>query len=390
MPHFRPVDHARATYFFYFMAFGCYSPFITLYFERLGLSGTQIGSLLALSILVTIVSSFFWSAFADSRRAHRPLLWTSLALAAVTVWAVAAAQDFMALLPVIVLFALVGSPIQSLIDGFALEVVNLDGRGFGEMRLWGAIGWALATVGMGAVIENSGIRWVFYGYSAVMGLTFILALLQPRRRRTLRMSFGSGLRRLWRPDLIVFFISVFLLATSFGGVESFISVLLDRMGAGGLLIGICWTIAALTEVPVMLYSGALMRRIGSARLLQAGFVFYALCWAGYSLIRDPIWAPALQVLNGLGFGCFFTGGVTFLNERTPEGLSTTAQSIFNSICFGAAWIAGSLLGGFLFDRVSIEMFFRALAFVAVGGLVVLSLGSRVTGGVAIESQAEPG
>ena len=131
MPSSSPVNHARATYFFYFMAFGCYSPFIPLYLERLGLSGTQIGSLLAISILVTIVSSFFWSAFADARHAHRPLLRVSLLLAALTVWAVAAAPDFAALIPVIALMALVTSPIQSLIDGYALEVVNLDGRGFG-------------------------------------------------------------------------------------------------------------------------------------------------------------------------------------------------------------------------------------------------------------------
>ncbi|MCK4898871.1 MAG: MFS transporter, partial [Anaerolineales bacterium] len=84
----------------------------------------------------------------------------------------------------------------------------------------------------------------------------------------------------------------------------------------------------------------------------------------------------VQVLHGISYAAFIVGGVTYINERTPEGLSTTAQAIFNVVIFGLGAIVGALLGGYLFDTVGMMTLFRILTLVALLGLLVFWLADR--------------
>jgi MFS transporter, PPP family, 3-phenylpropionic acid transporter len=55
-----PVLISSALFFGYYMALGSYLPFINLYYERLGLSGVQIGILSALPVLVAASMVLVW------------------------------------------------------------------------------------------------------------------------------------------------------------------------------------------------------------------------------------------------------------------------------------------------------------------------------------------
>jgi MFS transporter, PPP family, 3-phenylpropionic acid transporter len=72
-----PLFNAQALYYFYYMALGALLPFINLYYERLGLSGVQIGTLAALPVLITATITFLWGAIADAFRLHRAMLQTA-------------------------------------------------------------------------------------------------------------------------------------------------------------------------------------------------------------------------------------------------------------------------------------------------------------------------
>jgi PPP family 3-phenylpropionic acid transporter len=95
-----------------------------------------------------------------------------------------------------------------------------------------------------------------------------------------------------------------------------------------------------------------------------------------SFIQAPVWALGVQVLRGISYAAFIVGGVTYINERTPEGLSTTAQAIFNTVVFGLGAIVGALLGGYLFDTVGMVTLFRVLTLLALVGLLVFWLVDR--------------
>jgi len=376
----RGLGHARLMYFGYFLALGAYLPFITLYYERLGLSGMEIGTLAAIPLVVSSATALLWGAAADALRRHRLVLGIALLGSPAVVLLIARAEGYAGLAPLVAVFALFNSPIVPLLDSAALEAAEESGRDYGTLRVWGTIGWSISTWLVGALIQDRGTRVMFYAFAGVMALTFVASQLGPTRIRVLRSSLGHGLRRLLlRADMLSFLVAIFLLSTTTGAVTAFFSIYLDGLGAGEGMIGLSWMVSSVSEIPVMAGAAWLRRRIGTRGLLMTGFAVYAFRWLLFSIITDPIWALLPQLLHGLSFGAFLVGGVTFMSERAPEGLGTTAQAVFTTVCYGLAAIVGALGGGYLYDQVGMAGLFRVLFAVAAVGLVVLWAALRVSG-----------
>jgi PPP family 3-phenylpropionic acid transporter len=228
---------------------------------------------------------------------------------------------------------------------------------------------------IGLFIERFDIHIFFYSYIAFMGLTFLLSLFQPVQNRPVTSPLRQNLRRLLRFEIGIFLFSIFLLATSMGAVNTFFSIYLDRIGTGEGNIGLGWALAALSEVPIMIFSGRIIRRMGASGLLKLAFLVFALRWLLFSVISQPLWALLAQLLHGLSFAPFLVGGVTYISDRTPEGMGATAQAIFNTVTFGLGSITGSLLGGYLIDQAGITDLFRILSAIVLAGFALFSLGN---------------
>ncbi|MGE5139411.1 MAG: MFS transporter [Rudaea sp.] len=377
-----PLAVVGSMYFFVFMGSGAFTPFINLYFSRLGFSGVQIGSLAAIGVLVGTVAAFFWAALADGYRLHNRILSLTLLLTSLSILLIYRANGYDS---IVVLFALVYfamSPVLALIDSSTLELVKLYNSSYGAMRLWGSIGWSVSTWVTGWLIQQSGAHWLFYGSAAALGVTFVLSFLLPPRLPAIRTSAAGGLRRLIRGDMVIFLVSIFLLSATSSAVTSFFSIYLDHIGADEALIGLNWTFAAVSEIPLMFYSGALIKRFGAGKLLAVSFALYALRWFLYSFIEVPVLVLAVQLIGGFSFALFLTSGIAYVSQRAPAGLTTTALLIFNTVVFGVAGIAGSMAGGYLFDQVGMQGLFRVVTLLALAGLGLFALAPRAAAAAA--------
>ncbi len=367
---------ARGLYFGYYMALGALSPYINLYYERKGLSGMRIGLLSGLMLLTTSVSAIGWGGIADRLHLHRRMLTINLVLALICVFLMSRANSFPVLIPVVIAYAFFVAPVVPLLDSSALEVAKRRARSFGEIRVGGSVGWIVSVTLVGFLIEALNIRWLFYTCIASIALTTIFSLWQPDREQDLHSPWSANLRALLKdPSILLFLTSIFLVAVGSAAAGSFFSLYMDGIGAGAGMIGIAWAVASMSEIPVMIYAAQMMQRIGTSGLLKLSFAVYALRWLLLSFIHDPLWTLAVQLLHGLSFAAFLTAGVTYLNERTPAGFSTTSQAVFNVVSYGLAAVAGSLAGGYLYDHGGMPVLFRVFSFVTAAGLVVFWIGS---------------
>ena len=375
-----PLFLAGALYFTYYMALGSLMPFINLHYERLGLSGLRIGALTALPVLVSSATVMVWGSIADALHLHNRILRIALLGGAGAILLLSTARSFPILVLFVVAYAFFTSPVVPLLDSSALEVAKKRERSYGQLRVWGAVGWSVATLAVGALIERFATGFLFYGYVLFVLLTLGIALFQREREEELRSPLRQGLTTLLLDRaLLLFLVSVFLVSLTISGVSAFFSIYLDAIGAGEGSIGLAWAIASISEIPIMLYSGRIIRRTGAGGLLKIAFLTFALRWLLLSFIETPAFAIALQALHGISFGAYLVGGVTYMSERAPAGLGTTAQSLFNLVAFGAGSIGGSLLGGYLYDRTGMFFLFRVLSVVAALGLVVLLASRRLEG-----------
>ncbi len=354
-------------------------PFISLYFARLGLTGVQIGTLAAFPVLINISTSLFWSGVADVLHWHRRILRIALFLSPVAIFFLSRVSSMALLIPIVIVYALFSSPIVPLLDSYALETATENRRTYGDLRLWGSVGWAISTVLIGWLIERSGIRWLFYGYISFMGFTLFASLFQPKRRKMLKTSIWIGLKELLgHKSFLLFLFSIFLLTITSSGVLTFFSIYMDSIGTKEGLIGLGWALSAISEIPVMILSGKVINKIGSKGLLVIAFILFAVRWMLFSFIHAPFLALVVQLLHGPSFASFLVGSVTYIHERTPEGLNTTALSIFNIVTYGLGTMVGSLLGGALLDQVGMDVLFRVFSLIAAVSFFFFLAGQRVS------------
>lgn len=351
--------HARLIYLCYFLAIGSLLPFLNLYYQRIGLTGVQIGFLSAIPPLVLPIVATLWSMMADAFRLHRQLLSLTIlgSIGPVILLSTTPVYSWLALLTLV--YALFNGPMLALVDSSALEVAEAKRRSYGELRAWGTLGWILSTVVVGRVLEAYGLKWQFLFYGGFMLLTFVASLAQPQRRYRLQGALQVGLRRLLGSRaFLTFLLTASLLSVTTSAVSNFLGLYIIQLGGRAGEVGMAWAIGATVELPVVFFGRHLLDRFGRRGVLILALSAFALRWFLMSLATTPGMILTIQLMHGVSLGAYLVAGVPYVGELAPEGLGTTALGVFNGTTFGIAWLLGSVWGGYLYDAVGMQIAFR--------------------------------
>jgi PPP family 3-phenylpropionic acid transporter len=338
-------------YFSWFAAVAALVPFIGLYYRAIDLSLTQIGLLASLPGLILLVSAPIWGLLADAFRLHRVLLPLAVAGTLVPVLLIGRLTNYAALLVLVAVQSLFTAPVVALADSATLTLLGADRERYGAQRFWGAVGWGLSTIVFGWLIERFGERVIFAGYAGLSLLTVAAALALPRSELPqvdLRKAVGALARDTRLAGLLG---CALLIGCCSAVITNFLTLYLQDLGASGEQIGLAYTLASLSELPVMALSPLVLRRWGARRLLASAGLLYALRMAIYIALPTPGWALAAQLLHGLCFASLWTAGVVEVQRLAPAGLGATAQGLFGMAVFGVASALASAVGGGIYQAL---------------------------------------
>ena len=156
---------ARAYYFTFMGGWGFILPFVNLFYVSLGLSGTQIGTIGSLSSIVgLIVSPIVVTEIKKLPRA-RTLLQIFLILGATGYFLLGQQHLFLYILIIIFFHTVITSGIMPTSDSMAVSVSQQAGTGYGSVRVWASLGWIVAVLTSGWLIEQFGFVSGFVGVS---------------------------------------------------------------------------------------------------------------------------------------------------------------------------------------------------------------------------------
>ncbi len=367
-----PLVWPSAFYLLAFAAYAAVTPFIALYYQSLGFSGGQVGLLLSVPPLMSLIASPLWTGLADAGHRHRAVLVIAILTSTAGMVAMPWLRAFPAVFVAIVAIALLSAPVMALVDTATLSMLGDERDRYGRVRLWGTIGWGLAAPLAGEVLERNGLPWMFGIYSGLM----VLSLLTVGR---LRFSLSASSTPLGRGLLMVltdrrwilFMAAVFVTAVALAGQTNFLSILLEGMGATKTFMGIALTLSTVSELPVMFFSPWLLRRFKPQGLLFLAMAASGLRALLYFLAGGRDVVLGIQVLHGLTFPALWVAGVTYAAENAPPGLSATAQAFFGSVLMGLGASAGSLISGLLMDWLGIRGMYGVTGSVVMMSVLVL-------------------
>jgi MFS transporter, PPP family, 3-phenylpropionic acid transporter len=375
-----PLLSLRVFYFLTFSALGSLFPFLPLLLESRGLDPPQISWVMVLIPIANLFVPPLWGTLADKLGARLRLLrWASLGCAG-GVLLLLPAWGFVGSLLAVGAFACFRAPIPPLADAATSAALGKGRLSFGRVRVWGSVGFASLVLSVG-LLQGSlhprlllGIASVLYLGSA-LSLARVTAPQTPARRAVIRQSLGV----ITHPPILLFLMGSALYYAGHSTYDVYFGLYARALGHSDRFIGTAWAVGVGVEIGVMLLAPRLLRRVQSSKLLVCCAAVAAVRWLSNSLLTGWGLIP-LQGLHGLTFGLWFLSLVQYVQDRAPEHLRTSLQSLAVS-SMGLGMVIGYLTGGVVFHRYGGALLFR----VAVGcaGCALLlylacAMSSRVT------------
>jgi PPP family 3-phenylpropionic acid transporter len=364
---------ARTFYFLFFAAIATLLPFLVVFYEGLGLGGREIGLLSAMLPLATLAVGPAWGALADGLGRHRGVATFALAGTAAAGVAVSLGRDVATLLPLVVVFAIFFAPVVPLTDTAVLAGLGSERERYGRLRLWGAVGFGLASLVAGAAVDRYGVGVAFASFGVLLVLALGVAQRlawqavaregrEPRGPTDVAspVAAGTGPRLLRAPAAVRDFLTVrwvaLLTAGLLGGAAmapsgTFLFLYLAERGAGASAVGTAMAVATLSEIPVMFFAARWLARVRPRVLLLASLAVFALRLALYGVLESTAALVAVQLLHGPSFALLIVAGVARADRLAIPGRRATGQALFTASVLGLGGVIGSLGGGALYGTV---------------------------------------
>ncbi len=370
----------RFDYWWSFAAVGALTPFLTLYYRSLGLTGLQIGVLASLPPLVVALLAPVWGAVADAFAIHRQVLRGALLVTALLALALTQAISFVWILPLVTALALVNAPIPSLTDSYGITISERKGRSYGSLRVWGSLGYIAAVWVVGRLMGENVSSLFLVAYAVCLLLACVSTLGLPRLSERATSPVWAGLSSVARNRrMLALLVTSYLISSSATVMYSFLGIHLSDLGGSAELVGLAFALNAVSELPVIAFGAWFLSKLGSTRLLGLAILVYIGRLIAYSLLPAPEWVLGIQLFHGLSYGAFLMASVTLAHRLSGKEQSATAQALLTSMSFGFGSITGSLVGGALLDLIGTAGVFRLSALVMALTFVVYLVSVRAFG-----------
>ncbi len=356
-------------------------PYIPLYLAQRGLSAALIGLVLACAALATFVVGLGWAYLADRRFSPERMVVAAAAAAAGMALLLAVAAGPVAIAAVIVGLSIARAPFM-LLDPIALKRLRVTRRtDYARIRLRMSAGWAGSAVLSGALFQAAGLRLIPFVYaplSLVLGWWVFRSLKPTTEGQTVdpTPAITSNVRRV-PVALITFFASCLLLGASLAATQNFLTLQINVLGGGAVLIGAAAAFQALTEVPTMGFMHLLTKFLSHRALFAIGCGVYLVIFVAWAFTSDALAAALLKLVAGVAFALTLISAVMITNDLAPSRLRATGQTLMKSVLFGVAPIVGALGGGVVYEALGARvMFLGATTIVGAAGLIALLVRPR--------------
>jgi PPP family 3-phenylpropionic acid transporter len=147
----------------------------------------------------------------------------------------------------------------------------------------------------------------------------------------------------------------------------------EEAGVDITLVGVLFTIGGLVNVVLTIPTGILADRLGKKNIMIAGMIVSAGAMVGIAYSGSFTWLVIYMIVNSLGMALFSPAALGLLSDSVPRNRQSTAMGFYGGICENVGILAGSALGGVIWDTVSPQSTFFSGAIACGLGAVLCAV-----------------
>jgi nucleoside transporter len=378
--------------FLEFFIWGAWFPLVFGYLPSLGFNALQQGVTLGAFNLAAFTAMFFSTQFVDRNFAAEKFLAFSHLVGGVAILALGWVTDFWPFFALILLHSLFYVPTISITNSIAFANLKDPQREFGPVRLWGTIGWIVASVpfvfilvdwarvpamsevgfvdwlraalGTGktgaALREATRFTFVAAGLASLVLAAISLGLPhtppKPATAGREQLAWLEALRLLRVPFLLVLFIVTFFDAMVHQCYFFWTARFLENsVGIEGNWIMPVMTIGQIAEIGTMAILGLALKGLGWRTTMVIGVLGHAVRFAVFAASPPPWLAITVNVLHGICYAFFFATVYIFVDEFFPKDARASAQGLFNFLILGLGPFVGNFIWGWLGEVMTTQV-----------------------------------
>lgn len=368
-----PYWRLSGYYFFYFAFIGAFSPYFGLYLQSLNFSAWDIGVLMSQMQLMRLVGPYLWGWLADhfGKRVAIIRLAALIALAGFTAffWL----DKLSGMLLAMAVLAFFWSAALPLVETLTFDHLRTERGRYSRIRLWGSIGFIVAVMGTGVLLDAvlpAGVLWVCW--AILLGILLVAMVVPEAHAAPVRRDDLSMAQILRQPRVQALLAACFAMSAAHGAFYVFYSIHLSAHAYSKTEVGVLWSLGVLAEIVVFIGMARLEKHFSLHALLLACFAAAALRFLlmGWG-VESAVLMVLVQLLHGLTFGAYHAVAIAAVNRWFPGRAQGRGQALYSSISFGAGGLLGALVSGWMWEPLGAGWTFSLASLFALGGFFLV-------------------
>lgn len=373
--HRIPYWRLSSFYFMYYMFVGAFVPYWGLYLQSKHFSAADIGILMSLFQASRIFAPSFWGWLADYTGKRVAWIKLTAILGLLGYLGVFFGSSFLWLFFVMAAMSLFTSSTLPLAESVTLAHLEPANQPYSRIRLWGSVGFVVAAVGLGFLLdvgEISNLLWALLAIQiGLFALTFYIPEPHVPPHHTDHLSVWNIIKN---PAVLSLLIGCSLMVSAHSVYYSFYSIYLEAHGYSKSLIGGLWAIGVICEIMIFIIMPKLTARFSLKQILLASLALAVLRFSMIGLGTSSLWVLILaQTLHAATFGSFHSASVAIIHHFFKGRHQAKGQAIYSSVSYGVGGVVGSLTGGYMLEHWGGQTTFMLTAIYPLLGFIAIAI-----------------
>lgn len=331
--------------------------YFAVYLEDNGYSGSQIGVLYGIYQTTLFFVVIIWGFLSDKFGVRRIFVVVTM-FASVMLMLLPSVTGYQFLLAYVFFMSVFVHPGPPLLEGISIHYSHSKQKGtFGSYRLFGAVGWGIASPLLGNLIDNthSGIIFPYAGLFLLIVSALGLILLRMDKQLISGANIRiNGIGYFFRGPFLYFLIILFLFGFCMAPISHVISLYYREIGASNVLIGIAFTIQTIVEIPFFFFGIHAVRKFGAAKTISFSIFIGIIRLLFYGMTTNPYIAVFGGILQGFTLSLFVISVVDYIQNNIGALWRSTGQTFIWAFHFGAGFAIGNFWLGALKTSLSMN------------------------------------
>jgi len=366
-------------YFFYYFFVGSFVPYWGIYLQSENFSPSSIGILLSLFQISRIVAPNFWGWLADHTGYRVKWIKLTSFLGLIGFIGVFWAKGFFWIFLVMSALSLFTSSTLPLAESLTLaHLATTDGH-YSRIRLWGSIGFIVASLFLGYLIDFQGINILLWILLIAQAIIFFLSNTIPETQDIQHKTNDLSIWKIIKtPSVIALLVGCTLMVSAHGVLYNFYSIYLKDHGYSSGTIGWLWAVGVICEILIFMAMPKILQRYSLKAILLMSLFLGVIRFILIGASPDDLYLLFIaQMFHAATFGSFHAASIEVIAYYFKGRNQTRGQAIYNSVAYGIGGTIGGLGGGYLIQYLGGQLGFMIAAISPLIGFVVIWFGLKL-------------